>query len=83
MKTPETAKPPLLSGPAKLDRGRVWCTVCGNTQMVNAKAIVWFSDGMHWPKCCGYTMTIDSPEEREAMRLITKNGRAKTEEKCR
>jgi hypothetical protein len=19
-----------------------------------------------WPKCCGYTMTIDSPEERAA-----------------
>ena len=44
----------------KLSRGRVWCTTCGRSQGVNT------SNRMQhgWPKCCGYTMTIDSPEER-------------------
>lgn len=42
-------------------RGKVWCTVCGKEQAVIAKTC--FRDG--WPECCGYTMTIDSPEERE------------------
>ena len=44
----------------KLSRGRVWCTVCGRNQKVNIKEC--FKRG--WPECCGYTMTIDSPEER-------------------
>ena len=36
---------------------RVWCTECGKTQVVE--------NGLAhgWPKCCGYTMTIDSPEK--------------------
>ena len=46
----------------KLKRGIVWCTVCGNSQRVNAAFAIWAG----WPKCCGYTMTIDSPEERDA-----------------
>lgn len=48
----------------QIKRGRVWCTECGATQKVNgANAIA----GGGWPKCCGYTMTIDSPEERNAL----------------
>ncbi len=44
----------------QLARGMVWCTTCGRSESVKAAARL--RDG--WPKCCGYTMTIDSPEER-------------------
>ena len=44
----------------KLSRGRVWCRKCGATQKVKSGEC--FRSG--WPKCCGATMTIDSPEER-------------------
>lgn len=42
-------------------RGLVWCRECGREQSVNAVGAV--SNG--WPKCCGYTMTLDSPEEQK------------------
>jgi hypothetical protein len=48
----------------QLKRGIVWCTVCGKSQ--NVKSANCLSKG--WPKCCGYTMTIDSPEERKALK---------------
>jgi hypothetical protein len=48
----------------KLSRGRVWCTKCGRTQRTDAAHNL--RNG--WPKCCGYTMTIDSPDERQARR---------------
>lgn len=44
----------------QLRRGIVWCTVCGHSERVDsARALA-----HGWPKHCGYTMTIDSPEER-------------------
>jgi hypothetical protein len=43
----------------KLNRGRVWCRHCGRTQCVDAAEC--FQEG--WPKCCGYTMTLDDPKE--------------------
>jgi len=46
----------------KLSRGRVWCHECGAMLKVNSGECM--SSG--WPKCCGYTMSLDSPEEREA-----------------
>jgi hypothetical protein len=46
-----------------LARGRVWCRSCGASQGVNSAGAL--RNG--WPKCCGYTMTIDSPEERRAL----------------
>lgn len=46
-----------------LTRGRVWCRTCGRTQRVDSGACL--SRG--WPKCCGFTMTIDSPEEQRAL----------------
>jgi len=50
----------------KLTRGQVWCTTCGRMEKVDAAAC--FASG--WPKCCdGYTMTLDSPEERAAMEV--------------
>ena len=46
-----------------LTRNRVWCTHCGLTHKVNSSYALQYG----WPKCCGYTMTIDSPEERKRM----------------
>lgn len=54
--------PHFVPSVPQLKRGRVWCTVCGRMEPVDSAAAL--SNG--WPKCCGYTMTIDSPEEREA-----------------
>ncbi len=51
-----------VDGNAKLKRGQVWCIACGETQKVNSRKCL--SDG--WPKCCGSTMTLDSPEERSS-----------------
>lgn len=39
---------------------RVWCLQCGSTRRVNVGECL--KGG--WPKCCGYTMTIDTPEDR-------------------
>jgi hypothetical protein len=44
-----------------LKRGRVWCRTCGHTEAVDSSACL--RDG--WPKHCGQTMTIDSPEEQK------------------
>lgn len=44
----------------QLRRGIVWCTVCGHSERVNGANAL--RNG--WPKHCGFTMTIDSPEER-------------------
>lgn len=49
-----------LANIPQIKRGRVWCTVCGHTERVNGGAAM----RTGWPKHCGYTMTIDSPEER-------------------
>lgn len=47
-----------------LERGRVWCRKCGATQRVDTQDC--FAHG--WPKCCGQTMTIDSPDEQHLFR---------------
>ena len=57
----------LAQSHPSLSRGEVWCTVCGRHEYVNsAYALAGKRGG--WPKCCGYTMTIDSPEERAAFK---------------
>lgn len=43
----------------KLARGQVWCRTCRHTERVNSG----YALRNGWPKCCGYTMTIDPPEE--------------------
>jgi hypothetical protein len=48
----------------QLKRGRVWCHRCGRMQSVDSAACI--ANG--WPKCCGYTMSLDSPAERTARR---------------
>lgn len=47
----------------QISRGLVWCTSCGRVQAVNGAGCLHSG----WPKCCGYTMTIDSPDERRAL----------------
>lgn len=50
----------IVADVPQLQRGLVWCTVCGYSERVDS------ADAMRhgWPKHCGSTMTIDSPEER-------------------
>jgi hypothetical protein len=43
-----------------LTRGQVWCRKCGATRKVDSADCL--QNG--WPKCCGETMTIDSPTEQ-------------------
>ena len=42
----------------KLRRGQVWCRTCGATQKVDSAECL----RSGWPRCCGYTMTLDPPE---------------------
>lgn len=51
----------LAASHPSLTRGRVWCRSCGHTQRVDSAQAM----RTGWPKCCGCTMTIDSPEERD------------------
>lgn len=51
----------MVKGDKKMERGQVWCKTCGRTLKV---------DSVHclkhgWPVCCGHTMTLDAPEERD------------------
>ena len=47
-----------------LSRGQVWCKRCGRSEKVNSANCL----RTGWPKCCGETMTIDSPEERKRLK---------------
>ena len=38
-----------------VERGQVWCRICRSTRRVDSVDAL--QNG--WPKCCGYTMTID------------------------
>jgi hypothetical protein len=50
----------IANNSPKLRRGMVWCVKCGRSQQVDAANCL----AQGWPKCCGETMTIDSPGER-------------------
>lgn len=47
----------------QLSRGKVWCRECGATQRVDSAGAL----RKGWPKCCGYTMSIDSPAEQKRL----------------
>lgn len=47
----------------KLSRGQVWCRTCGHTQKVDSAVAM----RVGWPKHCGFTMTIDAPDERGSL----------------
>ena len=51
----------VVNGVKKLSRGIVWCVKCGRSQKVDSANCL----KCGWPECCGGTMTIDSPEERQ------------------
>ena len=48
----------------QISRGMVWCRTCGRSERVDGADCLRHG----WPKCCGYTMTIDSPDEWEAVK---------------
>lgn len=54
----------MVRGSTKLQRGRVWCLECGRVQSVNSARCLRTA----WPECCEYTMSLDSPEERKALK---------------
>jgi hypothetical protein len=56
----------LVQSVPALQRGQVWCRSCGRTYFTNSENAL----AKGWPKCCGYTMTIDAPTERK----VTSNG---------
>lgn len=47
----------------QIKRGQVWCRACGHTQKADGMQAI--TSG--WPRHCGYTMTLDSPEERASL----------------
>lgn len=53
-----------VSASPQLSRGVVWCHTCGRTQRVDPVHCLQHG----WPKCCGSTMSIDSPAERRTRR---------------
>ena len=59
---PQSNLASALSEIPQVKRSKVWCHTCGRVESISA---VNFSTG--WPKCCGYTMTIDSPEEQKRL----------------
>jgi hypothetical protein len=53
----------IIDAVPQLKRGQVWCHRCGHTQPVDSANAL----RRGWPKHCGETMSIDSPEERAAI----------------
>ncbi len=53
----------LADAVPQIKRGRVWCRHCGASRAVDGAGALQHG----WPKCCGYTMTIDSPEEQRRL----------------
>ena len=49
----------LIESHPKMRLDIVWCHTCGKSQKVEPGDCLQCG----WPKCCGYTMTIDPPEE--------------------
>lgn len=65
----------IATSHSKLLRRQVWCRKCGRTQNVDSAECLRHG----WPKCHGETMTIDSPEEREAIDRASAKGGASSE----
>lgn len=65
-----TALDRAIAGVPQFARGKVWCKTCGREERVDSA----FCLSYGWPKCCGYTMTIDSPEERAARSPTAEKG---------
>jgi hypothetical protein len=52
-------RPTLVERVPQLARGTVWCHECGRSVRVDSGECL----GSGWPKCCGFTMSLDSPDE--------------------
>lgn len=52
-----------------LSRGMVWCRTCGRAERIDAAYALQYT----WPKCCGYTMTIDHPSTWGRTALASSN----------
>lgn len=57
----------LASSHPSLQRGMVWCRTCGHSQKVDSANCM----RSGWPKCCGYTMTIDHPDTWDNKTLMS------------
>ena len=53
-----------VAGSSKLSRGQVWCLTCGRTRRVDSAECLQ-RDGPKCSACGGYTMSLDSPDERK------------------
>lgn len=51
----------IVNDVPKLKRGQIWCHKCGHSENINSEVCLRYG----WPKHCGETMSIDSPEERK------------------
>lgn len=56
----------LANSSPQLRRGQVWCHTCGHTERVDSADCLRHG----WPKHCGKTMSIDSPQERVALKAL-------------
>jgi hypothetical protein len=56
----------LAASHPSMTRGQVWCRTCGATRRQDSATAMRFG----WPKCCGYTMTIDSPEDQQRLKAL-------------
>ena len=54
----------MVAASPQLQRGRVWCHACGRMEAVESAACL----RSGWPRCCGATMSLDSPKEHARLR---------------
>ena len=50
--------------PAKVRR-ELFCGVCGRTDRVTTRALLWYTKN-GWPRCCGETMAVRDADHGEA-----------------
>ncbi|MGB3478361.1 MAG: hypothetical protein WBB67_04290 [bacterium] len=55
----------LAKSHSSIERGRVWCKKCGRSVKIDPAYCLQHG----WPECCGVTMTIDAPKERQDKKL--------------
>ena len=57
----------------KLAAGMAYCHSCERSQHVNSGA----APKTGWPKCCGYTMSLDTPEDRRQFKEFAQAAQSK------
>lgn len=51
----------IIDSNPQIKRGIVWCQRCDRKVRINPYQTL---STRSWPQCCGFTMTVESPEER-------------------